>query len=401
MAYKGIPTLCIPHNSAGVIEAPDRDVKVGAPANFVALNGDPCPCAVGGPDLIMAGMTDIVVGDVPVAGWMHHTSHNTAPPLAPIAMVEWGDTWILMGGGTTVGNVQASLAACRCLQAGRANKSPNQSGQNCGVESMRQIINAKRRREGKAELSEDELLNDTLQHGDSYVTPDKNAQWDATLIEKDNAVKKARARLDAAEKSYQDSVSVWNANQGDAAKLKAAEKARQDYKNESRAILVDERSGALIGTESDLHEMADGARERQKERAAKAAAASDFKDQDRYWAGGTLPEQQRKVLDRHGIPTTEVSQDPSEPQNMKDIEDAVGQGKGVVVGMKAGPLWGTNAGGDHAILVTGVSYDESGQVVGYITNDTAMGCGRRVPKDQFRGALRPELKATVTRDPVW
>ena len=60
-----------------------------------------------------------------------------------------------------------------------------------------------------------------------------------------------------------------------------------------------------------------------------------------------------------------------------------------------------DAGADHAILVTGVSYDESGQVVGYITNDTAMGCGRRVPKDQFRGALRPELKATVTRDPVW
>lgn len=350
MAHKGIPTLCIPHQSAGVIEAPDRDVKVGAPATFVALNGDPCPCAVGGPDLIMAGMTDIVVGDVPVAGWMHHTSHNASTPFAPNAMVERGDTWILMGGGTTVGNVQASLAACRCLQAGRANKSPNQSGQNCGVESMRQIINAKRRREGKAELSEDELLNDTLTHGDSYVTPDKNAQWDATLIGKDNAVKKARARLDAAEKSYQDSVSVWNANKGDA---------------------------------------------------AKAAAASDFKDQDRYWAGGTLPEQQRKVLDRHGIPTTEVSQDPSEPQNMKDIEDAVGRGKGVVVGMKAGPLWGTNAGGDHAILVTGVSYDESGQVVGYITNDTAMGCGRRVPKDQFRGALRPELKATVTRDPVW
>ncbi len=402
MAYKGIPTLCIPHQSAGVIESPDRDVKVGAAANFVALNGDQCPCAAGGPDLIMAGMTDIVVGDVPVAGWMHHTSHNTSSPMTPVAMVEWGETWILMGGGSTVGNIQASLAACRCLQAGRTNKSPNQSGQNCGVESMRQIINAKRKREGKPELSEDEMLDDTLKNGDSYITPDKHAQWDATLIQKDNEIRAAQARLAAAEKAYADSQHIWNANQGDAEKLRALEKARQTYKSESKAILEDPRSGSLIGTETELHEQAAEARERQKQRAEAAMSNGDYaNNKDRYWAGGTLPDQQRSTLKRHGIETTEVSQDPSTAQNMTDLEDAVGKGKGVIIGVKAGQLWGDNTQGGHAVLLTGVEYDENGQVVGYVTNDTAKGCGRRVPKDQLRGALRPELNATVTRDPVW
>lgn len=392
MAYKGIPTLCIPHMSAGAIVSPDRQVKVGSVGQDVAANGDQCPCAVGGPDLVMAGMTDIVVNDIPVAGWMHHTSHNTSAPMTPVAMVEWGETWILMGGGTTVGNIQASLAACRCLEKTRGGNSPNQSGQNCGVESMRQLINAKRKREGLKEFTEDEMLDDTLKNGDSYITPDKNAQWDATLIEKDRQLRELEERFAAQEKELSH----------DSSKQREWANAQKHHKEELAAILDDAGTGASMVSKTDLPKQAAEARERQKKRAEAAMADKDYKgNKDRYWAGGTLPNQQRSALKRHGIETTEISQDPSTAQNMTDLEDAVGKGKGVIIGVKAGQLWGDNSGGGHAVLLTGVEYDENGQVVGYVTNDTAKGCGRRVPKDQLRGALRPELKATVTKDPIW
>jgi hypothetical protein len=392
MSHKGSPTWCVEHG-AGVIDAPDRDVLVGGAGHFVAADGDPCPCAAGAPNVVMAGMTEILVHGIPVSGLWHPTAHNTAAPDAANANIAWGDTWVLMGGGMTVGNVAAATAACELLPKGRQNGSANQSGQNCGVESMRQIINAKRRRDGLAPLSEDELLDETLKHGDSYVTVDKGDKWDATLIEKDRQIDESRARLAAARQT-------WESSKKDVAAQNAWQKAQREHKDAVDRASVDP-SGALIGTETELKQMASEARERQRKRAEAAAGTKSFSDPARREAGGTLPDQQRRVLDRHGIATDEVPQDPSDPEHMKQLEGAVGRGQGVLVGVHAGPLWGTGDTGGHAVLVTGVEYDAQGNVVGYVTNDTAKGCGRRVTRDQLRGALKPELKATVTRDPIW
>lgn len=397
LAYKGVPTVC-PLHGGGVVESPDRDVHVGGAGMHAAATGDVCNCP-GAPNTIMAGATQVLVKGLPAAGWMHATAHNPGAPDAPTAAVFWGSVGVLMGGGMTVGAVAAATAACMMLPQQRQGSSPHQSGQNCGVESMRQIINAKRRREGLPELSEDALLDDTLTHGDSYVTNGKADQWDATIIQKDKEMEPYRKRYAAARKAFDES--IWFLSSGDPKLLEDQRRAKREYDDASNCILVDPNSGASLGADESIKEQAAEARERQKQRAASAAGTRDFKDPNRYWAGGTLPDQQRSVLDRHGVATTEVDQDPSRAENMKQLEESVGRGHGVIVGTRAGALWGTNDRGDHAILVTAVEYGEDGQVTGYVTNDTARGCGRRVSRDQLRGALRPELKATVTRDPIW
>lgn len=397
LGHKGVPTLC-PLHGGGVVDSPDRGVLVGGEGLFAAATGDVCNCP-DAPNTIMAGATNVLVKGLPAAGWLHVTAHNPGPPDAPTAAVFWGSVGVIMGGGMTVGAVAAATAACMMLAEKRENHSPNQSGQNCGVESMRQLVNAKRRREGQPEYSENELLDDTLKNGDSYVTNGKADQWDATLIQKDKEMEPYRQRYEASRKAFEGSKGFLSS--GDPKLHADMQKAKREYDDASNRILVDPSSGASLGADADIHGQAEDARERQKQRAASAASTSDFKDPNRYWAGGTLPDQQRRVLDRHGIPTEEVSQDPHGPDGLKGLEESVTRGHGVIVGTHAGPLWGTNDRGDHAVLVTAVEYGEDGKVTGYVTNDTAKGCGRRVSADQFRSALRPELKATVTRDPIW
>jgi uncharacterized Zn-binding protein involved in type VI secretion len=399
LAYKGMPTVC-PIHGGGVIESPDRAVLVGAEGQHAAATGDPCNCP-GAPNVIMAGATDILVKGLPAAGWLHVTAHNPGPPDAPTAAVIWGSTGVLMGGGMTVGPVAAATAACMMLADGRATKGPHQTGQNCGVESMRQIINAKRARDGRGvpPLREDELLDDALKNGDSYVTNGTADQWDATLIQKDKEMQPYRARMEAARKAYEGSKGVFGFD----------EKLHQDYLKEKREyesasdrLLVDPNSGASLGADADIQRQAIDARARQKQRAASATGTRDFKDPNRYWAGGTLPDQQRRMLDRHGVETTELAQDGTSEEAMKALEDKVARGHGVIVGTRAGVLWNDgSAKGDHALLVTAVEYGDDGQVTGYVTNDTARGCGRRVTRAQLRGALRSDLTATVTKDPIW
>jgi uncharacterized Zn-binding protein involved in type VI secretion len=402
LAYKGMPTVC-PVHGGGVIDSPDRGVLVGGAGLHAAASGDACDCP-GAPNVILAGATDILVKGLPASGWLHVTAHNPGPPDAPTAAVIWGSTNVLMGGGMTVGPVGPATAACMLLAADRQGMSlkpdkANQSGQNCGVESMRQIINAKLRREGKGPLTEDALLDDALENGDSYVTNSTADKWDATIVQKDKEMEPYRRRFEAARKAYEGSKGVFGYD----------EKLHQDYLKEKREyeaasdrILVDPHSGASLGADADIKAQAVGARERQRQRALSAKGTHDYKDPNRYWAGGTLPDQQRRMLDRHGVETTELAQDGTSEEAMKALEDKVARGHGVIVGTKAAVLWNdAKAEGDHAVLVTAVEYGEDGQVTGYVTNDTARGCGRRVTRAQLRGALRSDLKATVTKDPIW
>jgi hypothetical protein len=69
------------------------------------------------------------------------TDKTMHPPSGSIVM---GSTKLLIGGptvGVTLGNPAAGEAACNQAAGGRAGGSSQQSYQNCGVESARQIIN--------------------------------------------------------------------------------------------------------------------------------------------------------------------------------------------------------------------------------------------------------------------
>ena len=400
LAHKGIPTVC-PLHGGGVIDSPDRDVLVGGAGLHAAATGDLCNCP-GAPNTIMAGATNILVKGLPAAGLMHVTAHNPGPPDAPTAAVLWGSSQVLMGGGMTVGAVAAATAECMFLPANRVNQKPTQSGANCGVESMRQMINAQRRRQGEGPLSEDALLDETLKNGESSVTVTTADQWDATLIQKDREMQPYRDRLKAAKAAFEASKGVFST--GDAALAKEQQKAQREYNDASNRILVNRADGASLGADVDIERQAREARERQKQRAESARATPDYKDPNRAQAGGTLPDQQRDVLGRYGILTREMSQDVTSPEDMKELENAVAHGHGVLVGVDSRELWNIPShlpAGGHAILITAVAYDENGEVTGYVTNDTVMGCGRPVTRSQLRASLRPDLKATVTRDPIW
>jgi hypothetical protein len=65
--------------------------------------------------------------------------------------------------GATLGNVAAGTAACNAAAAGRTSGSVQQSYNNCGVESSRQIIN----RATGANIGEDALLDQSTRNGDA------------------------------------------------------------------------------------------------------------------------------------------------------------------------------------------------------------------------------------------
>jgi hypothetical protein len=92
------------------------------------------------------------------------------------------------------------------------------------------------------------------------------------------------------------------------------------------------------------------------------------------------------VMNQAGIPATR-----STSPSLNDIAVAVRQGKAVIVGLDARPIWGlaspTPLG--HAIRVTGVELDSAGNPVAIFINDTGTGISnQRVPGTTFQNALK-------------
>jgi hypothetical protein len=121
-------------------------------------------CATPPPNFIVTGSTSVDVDNLMAARATDKTMHP--PPgsiLAPCSPdVEIGGPT----GGATLGSDPASgaaLAACQAAGGGRTSGSTQQSYQNCGVESCRQIIN----RANGTNVSEDQLLNQSMNNGDA------------------------------------------------------------------------------------------------------------------------------------------------------------------------------------------------------------------------------------------
>lgn len=120
-------------------------------------------------------------------------------------------------------------------------------------------------------------------------------------------------------------------------------------------------------------------------------------DPDPYQRGGTSPQGRQNILTNNGVSSS------LQDQNPENIKQAVVEGKGVITSHDAGVLWGDpTVSGGHAVVVTGVKYDSSGNVSHYVINDTGAGQGmREVPATQFENSLRPNRQINVTNDPIW
>lgn len=161
----------------------------------------------------------------------------------------------------------------------------------------------------------------------------------------------------------------------------------QSYNNcgiESSRQIINQVSGGNIGQEALMQQV-----------------TGPLTPANMFAAGGTNAAGRAALLSANGVPAGTAA------ATMQNLEVAVGQGRGVISAVDAGVLWPPGSaplGSGHAILVTGVEYDDAGNVKNVIINDTGMGtCAQKVPAANFQAALtaRGGVPHVVTNNPIW
>ena len=107
-----------------------------------------------------------------------------------------------------------------------------------------------------------------------------------------------------------------------------------------------------------------------------------------FFSGGTSTPTIATLLTNNGVPASTIPPAATGPA-LSDIETAVAQGRGVVAPLNVSglPGWGAQTGG-HAVVVTGVQYDDAGNVTNVIYNDTGIGvCQQTAPAATFQNSL--------------
>jgi len=127
----------------------------GQPA---ARMGDMATC-VGPPDTIVRGAFPVPIANNPAARLTDQTAHG--------GLVSVGCPTVLIGLAGTAGNVAAGNAMCNQAATGRSSGTTQQTYNNCGVESSRQLIN----RATGSNLNENTLLQNSINLGLANGTP--------------------------------------------------------------------------------------------------------------------------------------------------------------------------------------------------------------------------------------
>jgi uncharacterized Zn-binding protein involved in type VI secretion len=296
----------LPHAPAGLPIIPPGGVTVLIGGQPAARVGDFSLCIAPAPvpNPVLRGSFPVPIQNMPAARMTDQGTHPGSmimPPCCPT---------VLIGLAGTAGNVMAGTQACQAAAAGRTSGSTQQSYNNCGVESSRQVIN----RATGANISEDALLtasknNPAINTGPpAFPTP--------------------------------------------------------------------------LGPPGSPNVFAHG---------------------------GTYPSNQAALLGANGVPATVGS-----TATTNGMEMAMSQGRGTLVNIDAAALWPTTAGNSpaagawHVVTVTGIEYDDNGNITNYIINDTGTAggnCGVRVPKATFEGAAAayhtPGQGMVTTNNAIW
>lgn len=124
--------------------------------------------------------------------------------------------------------------------------------------------------------------------------------------------------------------------------------------------------------------------------------------------GGTSASDRINILGANGVAAETVVNPQAEA-----FELALSNGQGAIVALDAAALWPTTApnvgampaGSWHAVQVTGITYDDNGDIVEYTLNDTGTGqCGVVVDKATFDTATNAytwQNETVVTSNPIW
>jgi uncharacterized Zn-binding protein involved in type VI secretion len=278
MVTPGTPP--VPHVGGPVLPAGAPTVLIGGlPA---ARMGDRATC-VGPPDSIIKGAFPVPISNNPAARLGDQTAHG--------GVITVGCPTVLIGLAGTAGNVRVGTDMCNTAAGGRGSGTTQQSYNNCGVESSRQVIN----RANNSNLGEDQLLQTAIDNSWANGTPGSPPSF---------------------------------AN------------------------------------------------------------------------GGTNPATRQSILANAGVASTVQS------SNATNLGLAMSRGQGVIASLDAAPLWGgaAPAGSLHAVTVTGVEYDDNGNVTNVIINDTGTGlCGQVVPIATWNSAVgaHPSPALNVTTNPIF
>jgi hypothetical protein len=379
-------TLCVKCLGVGHIAVAEAKRNVLVAGELAAANGDPCacvcaknPCPCGDPskNVIFSGAADVLVGHdmAPAAGILDITFHNTGSHRAPNSLLLFGHPFVWLGGGTVVGNVALMNRLCVAARdARRAAKQgkPGQKYQNCGLECVRQVVNAARH--PAAPLSEDDVMNQAIRDGNCSITMTE-AEF-ARVCPADAALSK-REWLEAENKMKASSTDD---------EFTAADAQLQ----QAKANMRDRMERCVQEVASNQSRAAEYAR-------LKNAAKNDPRAKDK--SGGTLPHQQAAVADGYGVPV-----DQKYPIQSSEVPGWIQEGKGVIVNLdatKAGIAGPNEAANEaHAVVLTGVQYDDDGNLVGYRYNDPATDeCCQFMPRDKFNEGIQGGT-AIVTQQPI-
>ncbi len=277
MVTPGVPP--VPHVGGPVLPAGAPTVLIGGlPA---ARMGDMAVC-VGPTDSIIKGAFPVPIMNNPAARMGDQTAHGGS--------IVAGLPTVLIGLSGTAGNVRVGTAMCNGAASGRASGTTQQSYNNCGVESSRQVIN----QANTSAVTENQLLQSAINQGFANGTPGSPPAF---------------------------------AN------------------------------------------------------------------------GGTGAAGRQSILAANGVAST------VQTSNLGNLGLAMSRGQGVIANLDAAQLWGgaTPPGSLHAITVTGVEYDDAGNVVNVIINDTGTGnCGQVVPVATWNSAVgaHPAPALNVTNNPI-
>ena len=299
----------LPHAPTGspIVGTCALAVEIGGKGKRAARMGDfsLCPSPVPVPNNIMRGAFPVPIEQMPAA---RMTDSGTAPHVGMI--IPPCCPTVLIGLAGTTGNVVAGTAACQALSNGRTSGTQNQSYNNCGIESSRQLIN----HSTPANVSEDALMQTAKN------TPSIN-------------------------------------------------------------------TGGGIGASGGANLFAEG---------------------------GTVPSQQASLLTNSGVPSSVVPA-PATGATVSQFELPLSQGKGVLSGGDVSgmpPRMGYTGGGGHAVTVTGLDYDDAGNVTNVHYNDTNGMCGSTMTTAEFQNFMNAESNSfiangwtpfgtVVTNNPVW
>lgn len=149
--------VCPVHGPAQIGQAADN---VRADSRPIARAADKCVCPAGPRDAISTGSGTVRVNGRPVAHFGSKTTHG--------GTLLTGSPSVFIGGPdvTVVGPVGDGTASCAAAAATRDPPGKKtQSKGNCGLETMRQMLNAKRAREGLPPITEKEMLDKGIAAG--------------------------------------------------------------------------------------------------------------------------------------------------------------------------------------------------------------------------------------------